>query len=45
MADNGAILYSELFKDDGGLDKLVLLLQQINTSYDNLHSNVKTKGS
>lgn len=43
MADNGAILYSELFKDDGGLDKLVLLLQQINTSYDNLHSNVKTK--
>lgn len=43
MADNGAILYSELFKDDGGLDKLVLLLQQINMSYDNLHSNVKAK--
>lgn len=43
MADNGAILYSELFKDDGGLDKLVLLLQQINMSYDNLHSNVKNK--
>ena len=43
MADNGAILYSELFKDDGGLDKLILLLQQINMSYDNLHSNVKAK--
>ena len=42
-ADNGAILYSELFNDDGGLDKLIEALTQINTAYANLHANVKTK--
>lgn len=44
MADNnGQILYSDLIKDDGGLDKLVTILEKINTSYDNLHNNIKGK--
>ena len=45
MADNGAIKYSELFEDDGGLKDLILVLDKINSAYSDLHKTIKDKAT